>query len=33
VLAKALEKEGYDLVLAGMASTDAELSVVPVDGG
>ena len=29
VLAKALEKEGYDLVLAGMASTDAELSVVP----
>ncbi|MGV1010209.1 MAG: electron transfer flavoprotein subunit beta/FixA family protein [Dermatophilaceae bacterium] len=29
VLAKALEKVGYDLVLAGMASTDAELSVVP----
>ncbi|PID96360.1 MAG: electron transfer flavoprotein subunit beta [Actinomycetales bacterium] len=29
VLAKALEKEGFDLVLAGMASTDAELSVVP----
>lgn len=29
VLAKALEKMGYDLVLAGMASTDAEMSVVP----
>ncbi len=29
VLAKALEKIGYDLVLAGMASTDAELSIVP----
>ncbi len=29
VLAKALEKIGYDLVLTGMASTDAELSVVP----
>ena len=29
VLAKALEKEGFDLVLTGMASTDAELSVVP----
>ncbi len=29
VLAKALEKVGYDLVLTGMASTDAELSVVP----
>ncbi len=29
ILAKALEKVGYDLVLAGMASTDAEMSVVP----
>ena len=29
VLAKALEKEGFDLVLTGMASTDAELSIVP----
>ena len=29
VLAKALEKIGYGLVLTGMASTDAELSVVP----
>ncbi len=29
VLAKALEKVGYDLILTGMASTDAELSVVP----
>lgn len=29
VLAKALEKVGYDLVLTGMASTDAEMSVVP----
>ena len=29
VLAKALEKTGYDLVLTGMASTDAELSVIP----
>ncbi|HQG11085.1 MAG TPA: electron transfer flavoprotein subunit beta/FixA family protein [Dermatophilaceae bacterium] len=29
VLAKALEKEGFDLVLTGMASTDAELSVIP----
>lgn len=29
VLAKALEKIGYDLVLAGMASTDGEMSVVP----
>lgn len=29
VLAKALEKEGFDLVLSGMASTDAELSVIP----
>ncbi len=29
VLAKALEKEGFDLVLTGMASTDAEMSVVP----
>ncbi|MEI2732433.1 MAG: electron transfer flavoprotein subunit beta/FixA family protein [Dermatophilaceae bacterium] len=29
VLAKALETIGFDLVLAGMASTDAEMSVVP----
>ncbi|HEX2704628.1 MAG TPA: electron transfer flavoprotein subunit beta/FixA family protein [Candidatus Lustribacter sp.] len=29
VLAKALESIGYDLVMAGMASTDAEMSVVP----
>ena len=29
VLAKALEKEGFDLVLTGMASTAAELSVIP----
>jgi electron transfer flavoprotein beta subunit len=29
VLAKALEKVGYDLVLTGMASTDAEMSVMP----
>ena len=29
VLAKALEHIGFDLVLAGMASTDAEMSVVP----
>ncbi len=29
VLAKALEKMGYDLILAGMASTDGEMSVVP----
>lgn len=29
VLAKALEHLGFDLVLAGMASTDAEMSVVP----
>ena len=29
MLAKALEKEGFDLVLTGMASTDAELSVIP----
>ena len=29
VLAKALEAEGYDLILTGMASTDAEMSVVP----
>ncbi len=29
VLAAALEKVGFDLVLAGMASTDAEMSVVP----
>ena len=29
VLAKALEKTGFDLVLTGMASTDAEMSVVP----
>ena len=29
VLAKALEKTGYDLILTGMASTDAELSIVP----
>ena len=29
VLAKALEHVGFDLVLAGMASTDAEMSVVP----
>ncbi|HYN28679.1 MAG TPA: electron transfer flavoprotein subunit beta/FixA family protein [Dermatophilaceae bacterium] len=29
VLAKALERVGFDLVLAGMASTDAEMSVVP----
>ena len=32
VLAKALEHIGFDLVLAGMASTDAEMSVVPGDG-
>lgn len=29
VLAKALERAGFDLVLCGMASTDAEMSVVP----
>jgi electron transfer flavoprotein beta subunit len=29
VLAKALEKVGFDLVLTGMASTDAEMSVMP----
>jgi electron transfer flavoprotein beta subunit len=29
VLAKAVEHVGFDLVLTGMASTDAELSVVP----
>jgi len=29
VLAKALQHIGFDLVLAGMASTDAEMSVVP----
>ncbi len=29
VLAKALQHTGFDLVLAGMASTDAEMSVVP----
>src|SRR5664280_2307842 len=29
VLAKAIEKIGYDLVLTGFASTDGEMSVVP----
>lgn len=29
VLAAALQSEGYDLVLTGMASTDAEMSVMP----
>jgi electron transfer flavoprotein beta subunit len=29
VLARALERIGFDLVLSGMASTDAEMSVVP----
>ncbi len=29
VLAKALERVGFDLVLCGMASTDAEMSVMP----
>jgi electron transfer flavoprotein beta subunit len=29
VLAKALERIGFDLVLSGMASTDAEMSVIP----
>jgi electron transfer flavoprotein beta subunit len=29
ILAKALEHLGFDLVLAGMASTDAEMSVIP----
>ncbi len=29
VIAKALEKIGYDLVLTGMASTDGEMSVMP----
>ncbi|MFZ0157783.1 MAG: electron transfer flavoprotein subunit beta/FixA family protein [Kineosporiaceae bacterium] len=29
VLAKALEQTGFDLVVCGMASTDAEMSVVP----
>lgn len=29
VLAKALQRYGFDLVLSGMASTDAEMSVVP----
>ncbi|HYO19974.1 MAG TPA: electron transfer flavoprotein subunit beta/FixA family protein [Dermatophilaceae bacterium] len=29
VLAKALEKTGYDLIISGFASTDAEMSVVP----
>ena len=29
VLAKAIERIGFDLVLCGMASTDADMSVVP----
>ncbi len=29
VLAKALERTGFDLIVCGMASTDAEMSVVP----
>lgn len=29
VLAEALRRQGFDLVLTGMASTDAEMSVVP----
>lgn len=29
VLARALERTGFDLILCGMASTDAEMSVVP----
>jgi len=29
VLAKALQRTGFDLVVGGMASTDAEMSVVP----
>jgi electron transfer flavoprotein beta subunit len=29
VLAKALQRSGFDLVICGMASTDAEMSVVP----
>jgi electron transfer flavoprotein beta subunit len=29
VLAKAIERAGFDLVVCGMASTDAEMSVVP----
>jgi electron transfer flavoprotein beta subunit len=29
VLARALERQGFDLVVCGMASTDAEMSVVP----
>jgi electron transfer flavoprotein beta subunit len=29
VLAKAVERAGFDLVMCGMASTDAEMSVVP----
>jgi electron transfer flavoprotein beta subunit len=29
VLAKALEQTGFDLIVCGMASTDAEMSVVP----
>jgi electron transfer flavoprotein beta subunit len=30
VLATAIQRMGYDLVISGMASTDAEMSVVPV---
>jgi electron transfer flavoprotein beta subunit len=30
ILATALERMGFDLVISGMASTDAEMSVVPV---
>ncbi|MDT0574560.1 electron transfer flavoprotein subunit beta, partial [Streptomyces sp. DSM 3412] len=29
VLAKAIEKAGYDLVISGMASTDGTMGVVP----
>ncbi len=29
VLAKAIQRQGFDLVICGMASTDAEMSVVP----
>jgi electron transfer flavoprotein beta subunit len=29
VLAKAIERTGFDLIVTGMASTDAEMSVVP----
>ena len=29
VLAKAIERTGFDLVICGMASTDAEMSVIP----